>query len=166
MPLCKQYLFNKSLQCTGNQHARYFLKKSHLIGQGSLRGPGMYHMCYGDCTPLPPCTASCGVYHVTCHVLCHVIMSCYDHSQMDRVSTCPMEGPTLHCSVTYSLPSFENWELDLGNRDYVVSRRKKNQKKLLTKNCQIIEKGGMASMGLCKSKLCGTTIYKRSKGNG
>lgn len=58
-----------------------------------------------------------------------------------------MEGPTLHCSVTYSLPFFENWELDLGNRDYVVSieTMKKEKSKEVTKNCQVIEKGGMAS---------------------
>lgn len=81
------------------------------------------------------------------------------------MGTNPKGDPTVGCPVTHSLShfdsSFEDWELDLGNGDWVGSKGEKP--KGVTKNCQVIEKGGMASLGLGKSKLVGLQAMKKQK---
>lgn len=42
--------------------------------------------------------------------------------------------------------------------------KQKKEKSKVTKNYQVIKKGRMASMGLCKSKLCGTTKKAKKMG--
>lgn len=49
----------------------------------------------------------------------------------------------------------------MGNRDRIGSKGKKP--KGVTKNYQVIEKGGMASLGLGKSKLVRNRSYEKAK---